>query len=99
MTKKIDPCTLVLFGASGNLSRVKLMPGLYRLDSLGRLPDDMKILSVGRSPVSHADWQAEVRKMLEAKFYNGLDEAVFKRFIARNYYQENGSDDPDAMKN
>ncbi|QVL45784.1 MAG: glucose-6-phosphate dehydrogenase [Methylophilaceae bacterium] len=98
MTKKIDPCTLVLFGASGNLSRVKLMPGLYRLDSLGRLPDDMKILSVGRSPVSHADWQAEVRKMLEAKFYNGLDEAVFKRFIARNYYQENGSDDPDAMK-
>ena len=97
MTKKIDPCTLVLFGASGNLSRVKLMPGLYRLDSLGRLPDDMKILSVGRSPVSAEDWQAEVRKMLEAKFYNGLDETVFKRFIARNHYQENGSDDPEAM--
>jgi len=98
MTKKIDPCTLVLFGASGNLSRVKLMPGLYRLDLLNRLPDDMKILSVGRSPVSHGDWQAEIRKMLEAKFYNGLDEAVFKRFIARHYYQENGADDPDAMK-
>ena len=97
MTKKIDPCTLVLFGASGNLSRVKLMPGLYRLDSLGRLPDDMKILSVGRSPVSAEAWQAEVRKMLEAKFYNGLDETVFKRFIARNHYQENGSDDPEAM--
>lgn len=98
MTKKIDPCTLVLFGASGNLSRVKLMPGLYRLDSLGRLPDDMKILSVGRSPIAHEDWQAEVRKMLEAKFYNGLDEAVFKRFIERNHYQANASDDPDAMK-
>jgi glucose-6-phosphate 1-dehydrogenase len=97
MTKKIDPCTLVLFGASGNLSRVKLMPGLYRLDSLGRLPDSMKILSVGRSPVAHEAWQAEIRKMLEAKFYNGLDEAVFKRFIARNHYQENSSDDPDAM--
>lgn len=97
MTKKIDPCTLVLFGASGNLSRVKLMPGLYRLDSLGRLPDNMKILAVGRSPVSHADWQAEIRKMLEAKFYNGLDEAVFKRFIERHHYQANASDDPDAM--
>ena len=99
MTKKMDSCTLVLFGASGNLSRVKLMPGLYRLDTLGRLPDDMKILSVGRSPVSHEDWQAEIRGMLEAKFYNGLDEAVFERFIARNFYQANGSDDPDAMKN
>ena len=43
MTTKIDPCTLVLFGASGNLSRVKLMPGLFRLDAAGRLPDDMKI--------------------------------------------------------
>lgn len=95
----MDPCTLVLFGASGNLSRVKLMPGLYRLDTLGRLPSDMKILSVGRSPVAHEDWQAEVRKMLEAKFYSGLDEAVFKRFIERNYYQANGPDDPDAMKN
>lgn len=99
MTKKMDSCTLVLFGASGNLSRVKLMPGLYRLDTLGRLPDDMKILSVGRSPVSHEDWQAEIRGMLEAKFYNGLDEAVFERFIARNFYQANGPDDPDAMKN
>lgn len=97
MTKKIDPCTLVLFGASGNLSRVKLMPGLYRLDSLGRLPDDMKILSVGRSPLSQAEWQAEVRGMLEAKFYNGLDEAVFKRFVARNHYQVNASGDPNAM--
>ena len=97
-SKKIDPCTLVLFGASGNLSRVKLMPGLYRLDSLGRLPDDMKILSVGRSPIAHEDWQAEVRGMLEAKFYNGIDETVFKRFIERNHYQANVSDDPDAMK-
>lgn len=97
MTKKIDPCTLVLFGASGNLSRVKLMPGLYRLDSLGRLADDMKILSVGRSTLSQEEWQAQVRSMLEAKFYNGLDEAVFQRFIARNHYQANASDDPDAM--
>ena len=48
---KIDDCTLVLFGASGNLSRIKLIPGLFRLDSLGRLPEKMKILSVGRSEV------------------------------------------------
>ena len=44
MTKKIDPCTLVLFGASGNLSRVKLMPGLFRLDAAGRLPKPLRII-------------------------------------------------------
>jgi glucose-6-phosphate 1-dehydrogenase len=98
MTKKIDPCTLVLFGASGNLSRVKLMPGLYRLDTLGRLHEKMKILSVGRQVLDLDAWRAEIRKMLEEKFYNGLDEAVFERFIARNFYHANPPDDADAFK-
>jgi glucose-6-phosphate 1-dehydrogenase len=97
--KTIDPCTLVLFGASGNLSRVKLMPGLYRLDTLGRLPADMKILSVGRQQVSREAWLAEIEKMVRDKFYNGIDEAVFKRFIERNHYHANPPDDPNAFQN
>ncbi len=56
MTKLNDSCTLVLFGASGNLSRVKLLPGLFRLHSLGRLADDMKVLSVGRQHIAREDW-------------------------------------------
>jgi glucose-6-phosphate 1-dehydrogenase len=98
MTTKIDPCTLVLFGASGNLSRVKLIPGLYRLDLLGRLPEKMKILSVGRQAVALEVWRADIRKMLEEKFYNGLDEAVFERFIARNHYHANPPSDADSFK-
>ncbi len=97
MTKKIDPCTLVLFGASGNLSRVKLMPGLFRLDSLGRLPDNMKILSVGRHEVALEAWHADIKTMLDAKFKNGYDEKVFARFIARNFYHANAPTDPDAF--
>lgn len=96
--KKIDPCTLVLFGASGNLSRVKLMPGLFRLDAAGRLPDHMAILSVGRGDVSREAWQADIKMMLDTKFKNGYDEAVFKRFMARNHYHANPPTDPDAFK-
>ncbi|MGB2832344.1 MAG: glucose-6-phosphate dehydrogenase [Methylotenera sp.] len=98
MAKTIDPCTLVLFGASGNLSRVKLMPGLFRLDAAGRLPDHMAILSVGRSAVAREAWQADIKGMLDAKFKNGYDQKVFERFIARNHYFANSSDDPDAYK-
>lgn len=94
---KIEPCTLVLFGASGNLSRVKLMPGLFRLDSLGRLPDEMKILSVGRQEVELAAWRADIKTMLDAKFKKGYDAAVFERFIARNFYHANPPTDPDAF--
>ncbi len=97
MTKKIDPCTLVLFGASGNLSRIKLMPGLFRLDAAGRLPDHMAILSVGRSEVSRDAWQADIKGMLDAKFKNGYDQKVFERFIARNHYHANLPTDPDAF--
>jgi glucose-6-phosphate 1-dehydrogenase len=94
----IDPCTLVLFGASGNLSRVKLMPGLFRLDAAGRLPDNMAILSVGRGAVARDAWLADIKSMLDAKFKNGYDEQVFERFIARNHYFANTADDPDAYK-
>lgn len=97
MTKKIDPCTLVLFGASGNLARIKLMPGLFRLDAAGRLPDHMAILSVGRGEVSREAWQVDIKGMLDAKFKNGYDQKVFERFIARNHYHANPPTDPDAF--
>ena len=96
--KKIDPCTLVLFGASGNLSRVKLMPGLFSLDAAGRLPEHMAILSVGRGEVSREAWQADIKSMLDMKFKNGYDDAIFERFIARNHYHSNPPTDPDAFK-
>ena len=97
MTKKIDPCTLVLFGASGNLSRVKLMPGLFRLDAAGRLPEHMAIMSVGRGEVSREAWQADIKGMLDAKFKKGYDQAVFERFIARNHYHANAPTDVNAF--
>lgn len=97
MAKKIDPCTLVLFGASGNLSRVKLMPGLFRLDAAGRLPDHMAILSVGRGEVSREAWQADIKSMLDTKFKKGYDAKVFERFIARNHYHANPPNDDTAF--
>jgi glucose-6-phosphate 1-dehydrogenase len=98
MTNKIDPCTLVLFGASGNLARVKLFPGLFRLDSIGRLPPELKILSVGRQLVELEAWRADIKTMLDAKFKKGYDQAAFERFIARNFYHANPPTDPDAFQ-
>ena len=93
----IDPCTLVLFGASGNLARVKLLPGLFRLDSIGRLPAALKILSVGRQLVKLDAWRADIKTMLDTKFKKGYDMAAFERFIARNFYHANPPTEPDAF--
>ena len=97
MTEKIDPCTLVLFGASGNLARVKLYPGLFRLDLIGRLPPQLKILAVGRQLVDLEAWRADIKSMLDAKFKKGYDQKAFERFIARNFYHANPPDDADAF--
>ena len=96
-SNNIDPCTLVLFGASGNLARVKLYPGLFRLDLIGRLPAELKILAVGRQLIDLDAWRADIKSMLDAKFKKGYDAAAFERFIARNFYHANPPTDPDAF--
>jgi len=94
----IDNGTLVLFGAKGNLARVKLIPGLFHLDDCGQLPPKMKIFSVGRQEVSHEEWVAEIKDMLDKKFKGKFNQTTFERFIKRNIYHCNLPDDPDAFK-
>jgi len=43
------PQVLVLFGATGDLAKRKLFPGLYRLAAAGRLPTDYAIVGSGRN--------------------------------------------------
>jgi len=81
-----EPCTYVIFGATGNLSRVKLMPALYHLDVDQRLPVKTRIIAVGRRPWDRSKWLAELRVMIESKARGGLDEEVFKRFSVRMDY-------------
>lgn len=85
---KTDPCTYVIFGATGNLSRIKLIPALYHLDIENRLDDDTKIIAIGRRDWDNEKWISEVHEMLEAKARGGIDEEVFKRFIGRLHYHK-----------
>jgi len=85
---KTESCTYVIFGATGNLSRIKLIPALYHLDVENRLAKETKIVSLGRRDWDNAKWISEVRDMLEQKARGGIDESVFTRFIARLHYHK-----------
>jgi len=85
---KAEPCTYVIFGATGNLSRIKLMPALYHLDAANRLPEGTRILAVGRRAWDQEKWLAEVRLMIEAKAPADFDATVFQRFSARLHYHQ-----------
>lgn len=92
---KAEACTYVIYGATGNLSRVKLMPALYHLDVENLLPEGTKIVANGRRDWDQEKWQAEVRNMLEVRARNGLDEVVFKRFCDRMYYHKGDIKQPE----
>jgi glucose-6-phosphate 1-dehydrogenase len=57
-----EPCTIVLFGATGDLTERKLVPALYNLGRDGLLPPKVAIVGVARRPVSDADFR---RSMFE----------------------------------
>lgn len=84
----LDPCTIVVFGATGNLSRLKLMPALFRLEADRRLPDEARIVAFGRRPWQKAQWVAEVAGMLAEKYPDGYDQEAFARFSERLDYQQ-----------
>jgi glucose-6-phosphate 1-dehydrogenase len=90
----IDPCTYVIFGATGNLARVKLMPALYHLEVVGRLPEGTMILAAGRREWDRTRWVEEVRGMIEARARGGLAEEVFERFSRRLFYFRGDLTDP-----
>jgi glucose-6-phosphate 1-dehydrogenase len=89
-----EPCTYVIFGATGNLSRLKLMPALYHLEVARRLPEGTMILATGRRPWDRDKWISEVKDMLLAKARDGLNETVFERFKQRLHYFEGNLAEP-----
>ncbi len=96
--KNTEPCTLVIFGAGGNLSRKKLIPALFQLERSGRLPEKMSILASSLDDWDRDAWLEEVSKMLVAKYPNGVDEAAFERFRMRLHYHRSSLDDPEAYQ-
>ena len=45
-----DPCVVVIFGASGDLTKRKLLPALYHLEQAGLLPENFAVVGVARRP-------------------------------------------------
>ena len=76
---------IVLFGATGDLSRRMLLPSLYHLDADRLLAKGFKVLATARAPLTREVFVDQVRAILEARS-EALDEAVWTRFAARLDY-------------
>jgi len=81
-----EPCVVVIFGATGDLTKRKLMPALCRLLGQGCL-ESVRILGIGRNPMSEDEFQGIVREALESsKKIEHLDDEQWKKYSGRLHY-------------
>ena len=50
--KADEPCTIVIFGASGDLTARKLIPALYHLYVDGQMPESFRVVGFARRPIA-----------------------------------------------
>ena len=81
--------TVVIFGASGDLTSRKLVPALYNLMRAGTLPADTRIVGLSRTAMTDDAWRASLRESTAEHCGCGpLDEAAWARFAAGIHYQQ-----------
>ena len=89
----MKPCTIIIFGATGDLSKKKLLPSLYHLNIENRLTADTKIICMGRREIAQEDWTAQVTDYVSAKARNGVDADALDNFLGKVSYFKNDIND------
>lgn len=86
------PCGVVLFGASGDLSRRKVLPALFRLFRDRSVPDRFFVLGFGRTPLSDTAFRDLVASLLP-------DNDLKPDFLRRCHYLTGSYTDPASFRN
>jgi glucose-6-phosphate 1-dehydrogenase len=85
-------CLVVIFGASGDLTKRKLVPALYHLWDNGMLPSDIAIMGVSRTKYSDEDWREELHSFSPDSY----DADKWSDFKERIHYQASDATKADA---
>ena len=93
-----EPCVVVIFGATGDLTKRKLMPALCRLLGEGCL-EGVAVLGVGRSDMTDDMYRAFVHEALaSSKKIQHLDDEQWRRFAERLHYMSGELDDDETYR-
>jgi glucose-6-phosphate 1-dehydrogenase len=85
---KPDPCILVIFGASGDLTQRKLVPSLYKLQQQNLLPESFAVLGIGRTQLTDESFREKMSETLEgdaSSFIAKLHYLKLATSVARDY--------------
>ncbi len=82
-----DSTTIVIFGASGDLSKRKLVPALFALYKQGRLPRESHILGFARTAMSDGEYRAAMREAVQEFSKEPVRSDDWERFASHLYFE------------
>jgi glucose-6-phosphate 1-dehydrogenase len=89
----VHPTTLAIFGATGDLSKRKLLPAIYNLAHEGALPERFNLIGSSRSQMSDDDFRELARESIRQFSRRPPDEQVLDRLIENMRYVSGSFDD------
>ncbi|HSS76095.1 MAG TPA: glucose-6-phosphate dehydrogenase [Thermoanaerobaculia bacterium] len=92
------PCAMVIFGATGDLTKRKLIPALYNLVNDELLPDDFAVVGVGRSPLSEEEFRQRMAEDLRQFATGEVDEAKLDWLLQRLRYVAGDLEDTETFR-
>jgi len=93
-----DPCTFVIFGATGHLASQKLLPALYHLDAAHRFSDELRFIAFARREWRREDWLGHMATLMRDVLGDRFDSPVYDRFAARFDFVSGELHDSDAYE-
>jgi glucose-6-phosphate 1-dehydrogenase len=93
-----DPCVLVIFGATGDLARRKLLPAIWHLRQQGRLPDCFALVGVARTDLDSNEFRQRVEEALREFVSSDLDDQRLRALLGAIEYVAGDPRDPETYR-
>lgn len=97
LERTAEPCVIVIFGASGDLTKRKLVPALYSLAKQNLLTGGFSIVGTGRTPMNHEAFRAAMREAVNRFSDAGpTDGGVWESFATGLFYTPSDPKKPES---
>ena len=93
-----EACTVVIFGATGDLTHRKLVPALYNLQVEGALPAGVKIIGFARREKSDEEFRSGLKDLNQKVSRSGHDEVVWEEFEKNIHYHQSEFQDEEGYQ-
>lgn len=93
-----QPCSLVIFGATGDLTHRKLLPALYNLGADGELPPTVTVIGFARRPKTDDDFRKEMEEAVRQFSRQAVRDEIWKMFSQSLFYHQSDFADENGFK-